>query len=582
MLILNLVRSIDYLGNSINFTIKSKSTYKTFFGGVLSLGIYIITIMLFTSFGKDYIEKTNPSGYSQIMPSSETSRALNISKYPFLMGFQIEDMYWKNIEIEDYFHAIFFLRETQYKDGKFINIRNKLKNKPCDKINIGKDIVNVHVNLSKFTCPDLSELDNKTLYGNFDSDKFITIEFFIRICDENNTNCKDIEKVKNLTEGPDLWISFAIPTVSYNINNYTNSFTLEMHNKFNLFSPSRLQYNEFFFSQYESDTDSGDFFENIQREEAVGNSDIFSSNVEDHRLLDLKELTKDKNAELNSNNIYQGLIFFNERKFYYSRWYLKIPDVVANTAGIMEIIIFLLTFLYSFYSQFCLDKYLCNQLIYLHEEKKIDRNKIKNFFSIKNDNISKNSLNFNKSIQEIPLQKSPDVSNVNLKDANLNHKNLIEVQSERLSVKSDDSLIRKMIENRIERFWFPKNDFVFGILYYLKNKICLTKDPKMRKKIKVFDSFPKKFHDKLEIFYYLKLINKIKIWESTIFSQNQTQILSVLYKKNYRINLIEEEKNKDIITHKKKLLNIFNLIYRCNDIDLTETDERILNNLFSL
>ena len=73
------------------------------------------------------------------------------------------------------------------------------------------------------------------------------IEFLLSICDENNSNCKNTTKIKELANGPNIWLSTVIPKVVYNINNNTHHFNIELHNYYNLICPHKYFYEEFHF-----------------------------------------------------------------------------------------------------------------------------------------------------------------------------------------------------------------------------------------------------------------------------------------------------------------------------------------------
>ena len=119
MKIFSILRSIDFLGKSISFTINSKKTFKTILGGILSISIYLGYLFLFIEFGQNYFFKKNPSGYSQIKPSaSKEAKAFPLANNPFIMGFQMYDTVGNLINIEEYFHPIFVYREVHI--GKYI------------------------------------------------------------------------------------------------------------------------------------------------------------------------------------------------------------------------------------------------------------------------------------------------------------------------------------------------------------------------------------------------------------------------------------------------------------------------------
>ena len=62
-------KMFDSFGLSIDFTINSNEKYKIAFGGIISIIMGIIWLILFFVFGQNCFNKLNPTGYSQLIPS---------------------------------------------------------------------------------------------------------------------------------------------------------------------------------------------------------------------------------------------------------------------------------------------------------------------------------------------------------------------------------------------------------------------------------------------------------------------------------------------------------------------------------
>ena len=57
---MNLIKSIDIFGNDFKLNRKGKETFKTLLGGLFSLILIVITLVLSWYFGKDIYEKQDP------------------------------------------------------------------------------------------------------------------------------------------------------------------------------------------------------------------------------------------------------------------------------------------------------------------------------------------------------------------------------------------------------------------------------------------------------------------------------------------------------------------------------------------
>ena len=116
---LSLIRSFDFLGNSINFTINSNNKFSTILVGLISLRLYFMYIFLFYNFGKDLYFKEDPNGYTQIKPFiNGTLPELVIDNNTFLIGIHIIDNVSQVIDPEKIFFPFFTYHNYTYNQAK--------------------------------------------------------------------------------------------------------------------------------------------------------------------------------------------------------------------------------------------------------------------------------------------------------------------------------------------------------------------------------------------------------------------------------------------------------------------------------
>lgn len=198
MKILTFFKSLDFLGNTISFTINSNDTFKTSLGGFISLIIYILYIFFFIFIGKDFIYKINPNGNFQIKEKNQ--KYTKLKEFKFLMGVKLHDLNFNKINIENYFTPNFTYSKMIFDDdGKStLNITN-LNTIPCDKFEgVNGTRYKSNLNLSEYVCPDISEIKNDKFGGDYtqmDNSSFITFNLLI---DESNKN--STKKILELEE----------------------------------------------------------------------------------------------------------------------------------------------------------------------------------------------------------------------------------------------------------------------------------------------------------------------------------------------------------------------------------------------
>lgn len=572
------LKSLDFLGNTVNFKVQSEDTYKTKVGGLLTILIFLSWIFLFIFFGQNFFNKTNPTGYSQLIPINENDKKLNLTEFNFLLGYRINDVSGNKIPMEEYFHPLFIVRKTKIVNGKFINERRRIPVVPCNEVRLNKEIDMNSLDLDSYLCPDFSGEDI-FIEGNFDSTNITSIEFFISTCDENNSNCKKTEKIKELMKGNDKWLTTISTEVSYNINNLDQPFKTKLHRNEFLFSPNKFTYHQNHFSRYSSDTESGLFISTSKNEESIGVSKLF---ITENTFLDFftdEEVEKAK--EFYEFIFFQDVILVDEHIFYYKRWYQTIADVIALMIGVINGLTMFLSTIYSFYSKYHLGTYIFNKHLYLEDQPENVKSEIRNFFKFKNNKKKKTHwFDINKCDNINNIKTNQNLDNNNNADIiiELNNENQIEpeqIKKENKLTNKEILKIKSQLKKKIDKFAFTNKQSKFNFFIYLKNKICPTQT---HTTYDILDLIIDKFKRRMDIFLYLKHFNATKFFFKILFSDSNKNLMGLILNKAFRIDM--EKKNKSRIMNTQETINenISDYLIGFNENQLDKIDEEIIKN----
>ena len=603
---LSLIRSLDFLGNSVNFSINSKDKFPTFLGGVISFVLYFLYFYLFYIFAKDLYFKKDPSGYNRIKPYIEGDDIpeLEIKNNSFFAGIQIYDELSQVIETDELFFPLFTHHTFIYNKTKkeFEDYPINLPSIPCNDELLDKRINRSYFNLSTFHCPDFSELKNKSISGNFNypETKIITARF--SICNFNNTICKNATKIKNEFNNRKIFSNTIYPEILYNIDDYNNPFTVRLANNYrNLNFNSQIS-EELHLIKNQVETDSGIMFESNSIMERIGKKELRS----DIRFF-IEEITNENKYEFNEYDIfhYGFLIYFNMDVTYYFRNYIKIQDAIANVFGILDLIIIFLSYFYSPFNQFKINSHICRKLLFIENE-------FEDFFVINNNNkltfngngdqnepgkikVKKDKMNvkiFKKKLLQI-LEKEKDkendnnnnVTNKNVNDGLKNFTidniiNNIEVREENIipenaaSLKNELSNInnqnshRRFVSNNFsandndnknkliqkneiksyaefltKKFYQNKNSLTLSYLMYMKYLIFPRK--KNQKNYKILEKFSEKLFNKFDVFHYLNKQKEFKILKEILLTNSSKDFIKIVSGKSYKIDASEIENENE-------------------------------------
>jgi len=203
-----ILKSIDMFGVDFKLNIKGKETFTTILGGIFTVILGMITIVLAWYFGKDLYLKENPS-YLSKTTYKHYAPMYYLNYTNFFFALHVEDFYGLPIHNESFFHFQFKYVdiENDPKSGTVKKI-NKITSdcEKCSTVHIDNDTLNSK-GLNDFYCSDLNGLK---LGGDWETTNIVTINYMVERCTpewaaKRNISCASKEDFDKL--GP-LYFSY--------------------------------------------------------------------------------------------------------------------------------------------------------------------------------------------------------------------------------------------------------------------------------------------------------------------------------------------------------------------------------------
>jgi len=398
-LILSVFKKLDFIGDSIIFKINKSGSFQTVFGGILSVLLYFSFIYFFYSFGKEFIYKINPSGYSKI--EVRPDQKLSLEENKFFVGINLQDFSLSTLNADEYFFI--FFSYSKFDLTKNIEENIPLPTIKCDKTKLNPNTDKGIYNLSEFYCPDLTSVGNMGLYGSWDTLLSSRINIYLSICNRDQTICKDPKEIDKKLDEKMVLLNMLVPKIEYSITNYEKPLITKLTTKYIILNTKQYLLEEFNFSKYELTDDRGTLLSDERTIITEGLGEKASH-------FDFRDNTKDPKDWKTSRDkyVYFGEISYSFQYVYFTRTYTKFFDIIGNVYGLGEISVFFVMFFYSFYSKIRLNSYLCMRLLYLEEDESIDlKGNKKNL----NKNERRKSMNKLDYYFSVPAKKDSEEDN---------------------------------------------------------------------------------------------------------------------------------------------------------------------------
>ena len=602
-MIINFFEKIDLLGSKFHFYDGLSLKKRTHIGGILTFVLLIISIYLIIIFGKELVLRKNPN-ITFSTQNDSSYEYINLKKENLIFAFRIEDYDGNFINVTNILYMkIYYYTSIPSDDGKY---RAKIYDEYIEyHICNDNDLTteNLTENYGTLYCP---EFGNKTLGGYYDNPYIYYFEFQIFFCkngsnySENNT-CTSIEYLKQFfnKDNPRIF-SLYYPVVEFDPLSYFNPLKIHYKNYYYYLNHQTQRSDDFFLKKTILNDDKGWLFDNIKNISLWGIDTITSS----YNFFSEKDL----NTEGSSSKIYTLKIYNTMENNYYTRYYMKIHNVIAIVGSLVNVI------LYSFF--------IINQSIG-ESLRKIDI--LNTFFEFEDNNYDcnygkkNNSQNIIRTKLLTPpmiilnennfMKKKFNFFNTSIKNfSSFNeHKSVLNnatIKNKQKDEKCNIENKNKLTDQSNVNLFKTKNNLPFNNHRTIKKKETFTPSKLTLKHI-IFENFKiyflfcctnnklytKYFHIKnanlLQYYYiyliqinrYLKVIQEYEFFKKALL--NAYQIKSLLFLK--KINLTKKNEREEITENKNTPLIEDNVVeYFKTHLSLntlSKLDKVILQNL---
>ena len=318
-----LLKHIDVFGLMNNLTINNKPKYTTRLGGILTIFMVLLAVVIFLYFGQEMYSLKNPNSFrSEVF--EKTPEIIKFSKDSYFFMFGVEDFNTVHFR-DDSIYTASVVQEIFNSTGTFtFNIPIE----PCQEHHLPTDPEQANyfrnapkAALNKLFCINENYLDSMSISGSFDSDFYVNIKITIYPCinsTNNNNSCQSREVMQNKLGG-----YFAFYTLDYVMdpNNYENPGVATGTDYFGYLKLGNVLRNSRFIATTIVNTDDGWLFTNQNTKK-------------------YPTYNNDKEAMMQGDD--STLTIFRMRKFHTNmiieRKYKKLQDVLAEMGGILNII----------------------------------------------------------------------------------------------------------------------------------------------------------------------------------------------------------------------------------------------------
>ena len=518
-----------------------KKQRSSIIGTVFSLFIFAILLNYFIQ--SDMIQRVNPSVISQNIPQRNRPEIkLNHRNFELVFG-----MYDKNLsffKIEDNIYKVetfmeFYLLEEQEGKMRKKKIIQPLTYHRCNFSDFPSDSSFNLTGLELAYC-----LDNLTLnifgYETEANGTLFTIQ--VLLCDDSlqNNSCQNKSDIDKFLQDK----SFGVYYIDYNldIQNYDNPIFSTDRNFFK-FEQIFLKKAEFLDDKiiygFFGEPDKKEFFEH------------------DYETKDLQIRTIDNR----SIPIFEIDFCSSENLEQSQRIYQKLPNLLANLAGIYNILVIIGMIILNLKQEMCLILYIINKLYDFQNinQPHKDQNNV-DMGPIISDSLKKEKLNI--IINQLDLTNQPILN----PEKNLQNRTL--PQFEYISPKnledSMKSISQEKNSQKHEKVFIKTKKFNINFLEFLKFKFQKFFHRKLTDKEKLIKKTEKEFYSKLDIKQILRKIQEIDIIKYILFTQKENLALKMI--KKPQIYLKKSIKNDNYNT-KFKLFNQIKYQVKRKDVE---------------
>ena len=556
---------IDIYGTRFHLLTNQKLKFKTWIGGIITLILSLIGLSFIYIFGKDFFFRKNPSFTESTI--GEGYKIIDLSKEKIIIAFRIEDMNGNYINTSKYLYPkIVYYSAIPGEDGKSRSNHKEeyIPYRLCEESDFeGSD--NFVLLYGTLFC---IEWKNKSFGGYWDNEFLYYFSLRIFYCNNSeyytndiNNKCSSVEELNELFSDKVLF-SVYYSTVQFRVDDLKSPLSRQHTNYFTFLSHNFRKNDKLFLNEQIVNDDQGWLVSSDKNISTWGGNEIKS----DYEYYDNDKIT----TQGFSSMIYSFNIYMTSTKNYYTRKYMKVPDILSMIGGLITFINIFGKNIYIPINLTMKKLKIINQLFDFIEEEntRIESGTVINNNSILyklNDTCStdKNNLN-NKSNTNHDL-----ISNYNKKLYSFHHnlnkdnkqkkknKNTNKLKFKNYSTdyinkkKNNNQSIKKKNSNKIK---VPEKAVNIVIQRNLEKYLicCCVKN----KKKDIYDYVNEIYNEKCEILNYFNIFKDIGFIKDIFFNPNQVlainsiksiKKISINFKNNF--NLINNQNNNNNIIY---------------------------------
>ena len=322
----------DAYGTDFHFYVNHHKKYKTIYGGILTIITIILLIISIIVFGGNFFLKKNPTITSSSVNGNYS--IINLKNEKVLIAFRLEDLNGNFMDFTNKIYPMIYYYSRDI-DNNSVSYRSSdngqyLSYHICNDSDYENDF-NLTQYYGHLFCIDWN---NKNFGGYWDNNFLFYFEIRLYYCKDgksytkNNTNCTSLETLSKLfdLDNPMLF-SLYYPIYDFNSNSFKNPLVKSYKNYFYYLSHKLQKIDRLFIEQLILKDDRGWIYQKNNYTSVWGVQKIIS----DYSYYTEEELLKENSSSL----FYTMNIYMTKESIFYSRFYIKIQEVIAIVGGLI-------------------------------------------------------------------------------------------------------------------------------------------------------------------------------------------------------------------------------------------------------
>jgi hypothetical protein len=330
---MKILQALDVFGVAYNFNLNNSQSYKSSFGGVMSIiCLFMLTVFMYF-FGIDFYYKKNPKVIgSTVYNKDYYTIPLNSSQG--IIAWKIEDHYTNMPNFTGIlFPRIVYKKFLENPETKFLDFIGSdiLPQKRCDEVEDIDLVLKTNYDLKAWWCLDFTGA-NFTFGGYWGGKVVNMIYLLIDACNEDKSHCSSLKEVQSLAPGAEnsLFFSMLYPQAYFSPNDLNSPLNYAYYYFTETIDLHVIKKNVFFFTKYILEDDLGWIAQDVRTSSIF----VYQSFFKDYFYKDASKwsnVTKDQNTVVYMNGLY-----FDKNPFLYTRSFMKIQDLAAVVGGALK------------------------------------------------------------------------------------------------------------------------------------------------------------------------------------------------------------------------------------------------------